>query len=140
MCRRPRTGRSLVFHAIAVTRKMPAALLLRSRPTKRELRRFRTRAPAVHRAVADSGARRRKPSGWLHQKPADLVIDWVAASRFITDTKNSAEAAEAFGKLFSRRIDMTHDELMNSLERVSRDVIRLARVRVDAVACLVAQG
>ena len=93
-------------------------------------------AEAEHRRCIAPMAEHRRYIGWAHQLPADLLIDWLGASRYLARCDNHIECTKAFAILFARAGLSTANILMSNLEVVGETVLRRARVRLDAVALL----
>ena len=133
--RRPLDGRAAVLHAVVVTKRTKTASFLRFHPNSSQLRQFRSEVESPPK-ICRRQKRRRFKRGWPTQLPADLIVDWVAATSTMRDLGKHRKASRHWAKLFSRRGVENADELLEKLECVGSKVIRLARVRVDAVSML----
>ena len=69
--------------------------------------------------------------------PAQLLLDWVDATRYIKNLRQHNEAATAWARvLLKLPRDQTVKELLPKEERVGCEVLRRARVKVDVCAML----
>ena len=128
----------IIFHVVVVTQRMLRRRLLSTCPRLVDLSDFKTlvqRQPLVRELSLSKQMR-----GWPNQHSAQHVIAWVTASMFLSDTKRHVEAAAAFSELFGNTGIATSDVLMDRLEKTGWDVLRRARVKIDAVAMLVYQA
>lgn len=117
------------FYCRAVSERMRRSKLLTSHPGKKTFKLFKSLAVGLVRAPAAPPAKRLKELASMI--PADLVIDWVRASLYIKNIKKADEACDAFARILARSGLQTRAELMCGLQRVNREVLRRARVRVD---------
>ena len=65
------------------------------------------------------------------QTPAERVIRWVAASRFLKDAKKLQEASPAFANILS---EGPAERLLAGQVKVSKETVRQGRVRLDVTA------
>ena len=66
-----------------------------------------------------------------------LIVDWLDATQYVKNIRESDVAAEAFSKLLARGAEVSHEQLAANLHKLSYTTLRKARVRLDAVALLV---
>jgi len=72
-------------------------------------------------------------------KDADLILDWLEASKFIKQVKQSWQALRAFAKIMSRNGPESVPEMMSKVEGVNRETLRKARVRLDCTVMLLSR-
>eukprot|EP00959_Pyramimonas_sp_CCMP1952_P190187 3978425-Pyramimonas_sp.AAC.1 len=83
--------------AIANEHQLRTSRMLSSAPSRKTIKIW------ARQQVGDVYNRPRQDRrGHAHAFPADLVVDWVSASSYIKDVKQTEEAAECFAKLFAR--------------------------------------
>ena len=119
------------FQACAITRRMdPVNLLPGSRPSQRRLRAWRRAQPRARFPRNQASRRECLDQAW----PAETILDWLRATSFLKNLNDKDEAAKAWAIALtgrSRGHGVHHDS-----DKVSRGVIRQARVRLDITACL----
>jgi hypothetical protein len=126
----------MCFYAVALTTGRSAKRkMLESRASWKVMRRWlRDQVAVASRRIRHN---RVAGKGWESALPADLVIDWVRTTIFMKDTKLTKEASKAFARVLCRKNPkITSAELVSQCEYCGREVLRRARVRIDAVAAL----
>jgi hypothetical protein len=63
-------------------------------------------------------------------------LDWAKAAKHIKEIRDSPKAAKSFARLFARNGPESATVMLGRLERISHDLIRKTRVRLDCVAML----
>ena len=134
--------RGSFFHGAVVGRRLQQGGLLRSVPGRRALQAFRRDVLRLPVPAVAQGQRQRRSTcragrGWLHQHRADLIVDWLDCARFMKDNSKTIVACDAFARLFSRGLAATREEIMTNLQRIGKEVLRKAQVRLDMVAMLI---
>ena len=131
-----REGLSLFVHGFPITTRMRWGLALPGpQPTRRDVAAFkREQADVAGQLVVRRQSRKKALKGWPNQLPAQLVLDWLRTSAFISDVKETQEAATAFAKLFARSSEETAEQMVARLQTVGVTVLRESRVRADCVA------
>eukprot|EP00959_Pyramimonas_sp_CCMP1952_P371611 7781403-Pyramimonas_sp.AAC.1 len=86
------------------------------------------------RAPREERKRRRKSTKHM---PAELVIQWLSATRFLKTYRDEMEAARAFGKILSRGGPDDCAAMMARLQKPRPETLRLARVHLDVCAMLI---
>ena len=127
-------GAIRIFHGVPITRRFHWRRTLDSKPAARDVADYLAtieREPPRRRSGRD-----RRLKGWPTQHRAAVIVEWVEFSSFITDVKQTLDAAKAAAKLFARGGAGTREELSARLIKVGMRLVRQARVRVDAVAML----
>lgn len=124
-----------VMHVVLVTRRTQRSrFLVRGDPSRRRLAALlhHARGVPVRRARGDGPDTKRS----LRIFDAALLCDWLETTNYIKDIRKTASAAFAWARLFSRRLEQTPQQLMQSLALTSYETLRRARVRLDAVSML----
>ena len=142
-CRAVRSG--MFVHGVAVSaRRFRQWLLPGPQPSWRDVQAFRQAAEPAQvarpRGVARARKRRSVLKKWPNQHDADLVVDWLEASKFIKRMSETVDAAKSYAKLFARAGKQTSQEMLADLPKVSIRVLRQARVRADCCTLLYWQG
>ena len=128
-------GHTSFFYAVAVTARTRRNSLLHVPPSRRILRRWLLSLGAAA-AGKHPRVEERPASSWENAVPAQKVIDWLRATKFLKDTKLTKEAAAAWATVLCNSGIMDSSALVASCTFASREIIRLARVRADLVAML----
>ncbi len=76
------------------------------------------------------------PRGWANQVPCHRVIQWLKATSYLRDLSKSQETSDAFAQIMCEGGPETIEEVKQRVPRLNREIIRKARVRLDAVAML----
>ena len=66
----------------------------------------------------------------------DLLLDWLDASMDIRDSRNVWSTATKFANVFAKANGITVSAVLGQLRPANMQVLRAARPRLDAVACL----
>ena len=124
------------FFAVAVVGKTARRRFIGSGPSRRVLKQW---VLAVS-GSGDAGPRRdrmdRPYRGMLSAFSAQNVVDWVGATRYMLDLKKSKLAMSAWSVVLCNH-DLRHaSELVSNCEKVGREAIRRARIRIDCCAML----
>ena len=128
------------FHSLVVVGKIDTRYLLPSIPRKKKLTSWRGSAPLQHGHARGREARLNFYMLWPLMPRVEVIIEWVAASQFIRELAKVLECANAFSCFFARGMgNIDSVDLMSSFPAMSRNVLRKASVRIDAVACLLSQ-
>lgn len=67
------------------------------------------------------------------------MIDWIAATRDIKSLRKIRRTTAAYSKLFARSARIQSAQLLAGLRQLGPELIRKSRVRLDAVAMLLAR-
>ena len=125
---------SMIMHSVALTRKVHRGRLFVS--TEPSSKRCRTALLQLGRRVARLPKSRKMLLGQL---PADLVLDYLIASRDLKALKKTARATLNFARLFSKVVGMEARELVGRLTPCGPELLRRGRVRLDAVCMLLSR-
>ena len=127
-------GATKLFHTVAVTGRYPRQELLCAVPSRKQVRGFKRGFGLLWRSGApERAAKRRRAHPSRHN--VQCVLDWLVATRDISDLKHSLRAAHRFARLFAGGDIEFHQQMMARLQIVPREVIRAARVRLD-ITCM----
>mgnify|MGYP000223133220 CR=1 FL=1 len=76
---------------------------------------------------------------WIRPIPADLLLDWIDATSYIKNLKETGVAALAWGKVLlkPKRKPKALVDILDPKKIANINVLRQARVRLDVVAMLV---
>ena len=130
-------GMTHVMHVVAVGRRIPRTLLLNPRePSVARIKAWLASLPAedADEAVEYVQIIRRSPHPGVKQ--ADLICDWLDASRFVKDQKTRWQAARAFARIVGRTSQDSWQALVGNIDTVNRETLRAARARLDTVCML----
>lgn len=124
------------IHSVPITKKIARKqLLVPSEPHARHLKGF---IADVKETGEDAGqAHLRTPKWAALLKEPDLVLDWLRATEHLKGLRHAQSTAYAYGKLFARCSRISPSRLMGDLEYVRYETLRVARLRLDAVAMLI---
>ena len=127
-----------LLHAAILSRRQRGSSMLGGMPTQKELSQLRKRhcGPRMVGGASALETRRRSAHDRL---PAELILKFLDATRYLTNERCKEEAAEAFAALMTRS-SKAHARLMRDLEDCNREVLRKARVRLDCVAMLLVRA
>ena len=129
-----------IVHAIPLSLRTPRKLFLPDAPNALSIKRFTTMQLPVDRpskrSKTNGGTVARDPAE-TGAYSADLVIDWLRATRHIRQTTDAHVASEDYARAHARGTTMTHTELLGGVEEVGRETIRKARVRFDVLLMLI---
>lgn len=126
-------ARHSILHSVALSQKVNRKrLLVPGEPSAKRCKGARPRGP--RRGAA---ARHRKQLDG--QLDASLVIDWIAATRDIKSLRKIRRTTAAYSKLFARSARIQSAQLLAGLRQLGPELIRKSRVRLDAVAMLLAR-
>lgn len=130
------TGVYRVVHVAVLASRSRTRLFLEDQPTPSE----RKRLMDVSERVASSVYKRRRtmqqdvPLGRrIESVPSDVVIDWVRSTSTLKNVKEQDVASNDWARLFARNLNITKEELVGTLSKAGREVIRRGRVRLDIV-------
>jgi hypothetical protein len=123
------------LHCIGVTGRIkPDRFLSGARPSRFQLHEFRQRRPLDPQPKMQLGGRELR--GWANQVPFHRVIKWLRATSNLKDVKKSQETSDAFAEIMCEGGPETVQELKLRVPKLNPEIIRRARVRLDAVAML----
>ena len=124
------------LHCIGVTGRIQPGMFLRgAQPSRFQLRQFRrVRRPLDPKLEMQLGGRELR--GWANQVPCHRIIKWLRATSNLKDVEKSRETSDAFAEIMCEGGPETVQELKQRVPRLNREIIRRARVRLDAVAML----
>ena len=71
---------------------------------------------------------------------AGLVIDWIRVSRHVRRVKETEECVADCARLLARKGSTSRAEMLDNLDVVAREVLRVSRVRLDCVCMLLWQA
>ena len=135
------TGAQMYVHAVPICGKMKT--LFDERPSLQQIIRFTNDLCPVPVSPLRSEMQKQHVDGGTSDGhiasdaiPVESVLDWVAATSFNKDIKDSDLSAEAWAKLLTRNRTESSEELLESMTRCGRDLIRKARVRLDCMCML----
>jgi len=120
------------FHIVAITKKTQKKRLLRSKPSRRQMGRFLSSAPAPP-GLAITTKQVCEPR--VFGMEAKKITECVCASMHLKDVKNISAATKAF----SRALSGSREEAVRLVAKskpLCRESLRAARVRVDVLAML----
>ena len=107
--------------------------MLHDRPSRLQLKDFRQEHTGINADGLFRTERTHTVVPSYKAPPADLMVDWVDATKDVKDLKKCQNTTDGYAKLFGRRCGVTAEHLKDSLESVSKEQLRKARVRVDVV-------
>ena len=126
-------GHLRCFHAVSITRRTHHRRLPAEAPTSKIIHHFVKHLapvrPRLGRALQPRAPR------WHEQVPAQRVIKWLRAVRFLKSEKENPEATKAFAHVLCASDDQANALLANH-EGICIEVLRKARVRLDCVAMM----
>lgn len=136
---RAREGRAACLHVVPNSQRLDRAQLLEQEPSSACLSAFRQECGAMG-AATKVCAKTRLPKWEAALADPYLVLDWLGASSFVKDIRQSPAAADAFAKLFGRNSGLSRAELMSNLASVGYSTLRRARCGWTFVQCWCGAG
>lgn len=133
-------GNLRCLHCVAVTQRTHRESFINpAQPSRKKLRAFvdfaveasKDHAPEL---LVTSPQRRTNP-GWRYDAlDAEVIIDWLEATKYIRSIRESREATDAWAKVFARPSGISAARLSADVEKVHPEALRRSRVRLDCVA------
>lgn len=133
-------GAPFCFYAACVSHRF-CRNALRVGPSKKQLRKFRVHdsVQGVSRSLPTHLAPQLRPVRYNQHVQAAIIIEWVAASRFISDINMAQASAKAHAAIFARGSTETKEQMMARITCITKSTITKARVKVDCLAMLMYQ-
>ena len=130
-----------IIHAVAFSGKLDRGKLIGNWPSPSTMMRFRSflRRDGPPRAPADPREQHRVGTNPWSGMSAQQILDWVDATSTIKSMNQKGQAALAWSKLLLKldKKPQKLEEVIPAEDILSRNRLRMARVRVDCVAMLV---
>ena len=114
------------LHIVAISYRLcRSQLLVLTEPGDRKLSNWlRVLSLLVLTAVARRGPSNANTIGSQLFHEASLVIEWVSATRYMKDIKETVDCAKVFSRLFARRGTQSSAELLANLDYVNYETLR----------------
>ena len=125
-----------VCHAVAFGAKLNRARLISPFPCSSTLAKFRKYPCMQPVEEAGGGLPTRCGDNPFGGMRANAIYDWVVATSYIKNLKESDEAACAWSRVLLHERHDTISELLDPQDIASRERLRTARVRLDCTAML----
>lgn len=124
-----------VANVVAITQRVNRQLLLNPKwPSADRLRAFSQATAGESSQAAAPSASVPLYARYMHDP--HLVIDWLSASLYIKDQKETAEAGASFCRILSRSTGIDEATLVQEMPVVNMETLRLSRVRADVVTMM----
>ena len=124
-----------VFHALVLTGRVPRARILGNLPSAADLRRIRAQHP-VRMLVDGPTEMHVRRSRYAFKTPVNIIIDWLYATRTMSDSQLGDHAKADWVRVFTQSDD-ERSRLLAQSSSCRIDTLRQARTRLDCVAMLV---
>ena len=133
------TGSGL-FHIVGFTSRLCRKRLIGSKEPSFKL------LKAWHKVRVDSDSVAARPrcktrrlprhrTGWSNAHEVHMILEWLAASDNIKNTRRIWGTAQKFAKVFAVANSVTVTSVLGILRPANMQVLRSARIRLDVVAC-----